>query len=94
MANTHIRDVDDALLDEYRLAARVAGRSLQAELRAGLERGRPPKHRRSREELLELSRRLTEGQSVGADSTPYIRWARDTDGGRYLGREKPLDADH
>ena len=41
--------------------------------------------RLTREELLALSLELTGDMPETSDSTPYIRWVRDTDAGRYLG---------
>jgi len=85
MADALLRNVDKDLLADYRAEARANGRSLQAELQEGLKRGRP-RRRLSKAELLELSRDLTQQGPMTSDSTPYIRWARDTDGGRHLGR--------
>lgn len=84
MSNAHIRNLDDDLLADYRAAATANRRSLQAELREGLHRGRP-RRRLSKDELHELSCRLTEGMPVTSDSTPLIRRMRDTDDGRHLG---------
>ena len=87
MADALLRNVDEDLLAEYRAAARANGRSLNAELQEGLKRARP-RPRRSKSELLELSRSLTESKPLTSDSTPQIREMRDTDGGRYLGSER------
>jgi antitoxin component of MazEF toxin-antitoxin module len=84
MPDALVRNVDSDLLAEYRAAARANGRSLNAELHDGLLRGRP-RRRFSKEELLELSRKLTAVMPMTSDSTAHIRWARDTDAGRYLG---------
>ena len=91
MADTLLRNLDEDLLADYRAEARANRRSLQAELREGLKRGRP-RRRLSKAELLELSRKLTSSGPETSDSTPYIRWLRDTDVGRHLGVERP-DAD-
>lgn len=91
MADTLLRNVDEDLLADYRAAARAAGRSLNAELQEGLKRGRP-RRQLSRDELVALSRELTSATPMTSDSTLVIREMRDTDGGRYVGRERP-DAD-
>jgi antitoxin FitA len=83
MAQALIRKIEDDLLEAYRRAAERNQRSLNAELREGLERGRPQSRPISKTELRALSMRLTEGQAEGVDSTAYIRWLRDTDGGRH-----------
>jgi len=92
MADALIRNVDSELLADYRAEALANGRSLQAELQEGLKRGRP--HRRlSKDELLELSKSLTQRAPLTSDSTAAIRWDRDTDGGRYFG-DPERRADH
>jgi plasmid stability protein len=91
MADTLLRNVDEDLIAEYRAAARANGRSLNAELQEGLKRARPTRGR-TKSELLALSRSLTESGPLTSDSTLLIREMRDTDGGRYLGGERP-DAD-
>jgi hypothetical protein len=84
MPDALLRNVDADLLADYRAAARANRRSLNAELHEGLQRGRP-RRRLSKEELLELSRKLIAGTPMTSDSTPDIRRARDTDAGRYFG---------
>jgi plasmid stability protein len=91
MTDALLRNVDEDLLADYRAAAQANGRSLNAELQEGLKRARP-RRRRSKAELLELSRSLTESGPLTSDSTLLIREMRDTDGGRHLGGERP-DAD-
>jgi plasmid stability protein len=91
MADALVRKIDEDLLADYRAEARANGRSLQAELHEGLKRGRP-RRRLSKAELLKLSLKLTTGVPMTSDSTPFIRWSRDTDGGRHLGEGRP-DAD-
>ncbi|UVO52250.1 hypothetical protein M0208_17670 [Sphingomonas sp. SUN019] len=79
MGQVLIRNLDDALLTDYRRAAKNNGRSLEAELRAALAQGRP-KNRPSVEELAELSQRLwamTPESAAVVDSTSYIRSMRD-----------------
>ena len=92
MADALLRNLDEDLLADYRAEAKASGRSLQAVLHEGLRRGRPQR-RLTKEELLALSLELTSDMPETSDSTPYIRWARDTDGGRYLGHERNR-ADH
>jgi plasmid stability protein len=84
MPNALLRNVDEDLLADYRAAARANGRSLNAELHEGLQRGRP-RRRLSKAELLELSRKLVADTPMTSDSTPDIRSMRDTDAGRYFG---------
>ncbi len=79
MGQVLIRNLDDALIAEYRRAAVNRGRSLEAELRAALAERRPRK-RLSVEEKRALSLSLT-GQTPGSaragDSTDFIREDRD-----------------
>lgn len=91
MGQVLIRKVSDETLADYRLAAQHHGRSLEAELREAIERGRPlrPKNPAA---LGELSRRLraqTPPEAAAVDSTPYLRWLRDTDGGRLDDPDQP-----
>ena len=87
MADALIRNLDEDLLADYRAEAQASGRSLQAVLHEGLKRGRP-RRRLTRDELLALSRELTSVMPKTSDSTPYIRWMRDTDAGRHLGVDR------
>jgi antitoxin FitA len=57
MGQVLIRNIEDDLLDDYRESARRNDRSLEAELRETLRRMRPIKPK-TRDELVELSRRL------------------------------------
>jgi plasmid stability protein len=87
MAQALIRKLKDETLADYRSAAAAKGRSLEAELRELIESNRPPRKKDSTA-LLALSERLranTPASAARVDSTEYIRWARDTDAGRYLG---------
>lgn len=84
MADTLLRNLDKDLLADYRAEAKASGRSLQAVLHEGLKRGRP-RRRMTKDELLALSFELTCDMPETSDSTPYIRWMRDTDAGRHLG---------
>jgi plasmid stability protein len=90
MPDALLRNVDKDLLADYRAEARANGRSVQAELKEGLNRGRP-RRRLTKEELLALSKKLTSEGPVTSDSTSDIRWARDTDGGRFLGEPRHSD---
>ena len=83
MGQVLIRRLGDETLADYRATAKANGRSLEAELRDLIERNRPL-CRKSAAELHAMSERacsLTVG-GISSDSTPYIRWVRDTDGGR------------
>lgn len=79
MGQILIRDLDDALLTDYRRAAEANGRSLEAELREALAAARP-KLRLSGEAFLSWSRdlrALTPASAQASDSTDVIRTARD-----------------
>lgn len=91
MSDALIRNVDEQLLDAYRAEARANRRSLQAELKAGLERGRP-RRRLSMQEKVALSDRLRRMSPASAsDSTDYLRWLRDTNGGDGSGPDDPIE---
>jgi antitoxin FitA len=101
MAQALIRKLNDDTLDDYRANAKAKGSSLEADLRDLIERNRP-RPRKSGVELLALSERLcamTIG-GISADSTPYIRWTRDTNHGKLTGetwedhQTKQQRADH
>lgn len=79
MGQVLIRNLDDALLADYRRVAKAGGRSLEAELRAALDRARP-RPALTTEELIALSRRLramTPHDARRIDSVAIIREARD-----------------
>ena len=79
MAQALIRKLGDDTIEDYRAAARAKGRSLEAELRDVIEANRPPRHKDSAA-LLRLSaelRAMTPPEGTG-NSTPLIRWDRDT----------------
>lgn len=79
MGQVLIRNLDDAVIADFKSAAVRNGRSLEAELRDALAAARP-KVRLSIEEKLALSRRLTAGTPDSAraiDSTDLIREDRD-----------------
>jgi plasmid stability protein len=61
MKQVLIRNVDESLLDDYREAAKLNGRSLEAELREALARARPisgERHRNILDRLVKI-RRMT-----------------------------------
>ena len=87
MEQALVRKLASGTLDAYREAARDKGRSLEAELRDVIERNRPLR-KKNAEQLGALSKRLRATRLPdgpgGEDSTPIIRWDRDTDHGRQL----------
>jgi plasmid stability protein len=68
MGQALIRNLDEELLDDYREAAKVNQRSLEAELREALRRARPLSSRR-REAILEKLKKVRE-VSAGRPQTP------------------------
>ena len=78
MGQVLIRNLEDALIADYRVAAARAGRSLEAELRDALARARPD-IRPSASELKALSAELRAMTPAVAqtDSTTLIRHDRD-----------------
>ena len=90
MEQALIRRLKDGTLADYRRSAKANGRSLEAELRDVIERNRPSG--RDIEALAALSQRLRAmtPPSARGDSTPYIRWSRDTNGGDW---GEPFDPD-
>jgi plasmid stability protein len=94
MEQVVIRRLKDGTLADYRRAAEANGRSLEAELRDVLERNRPLA-RKDSVRLLALSERLKAMTlDPSSDSTPYIRWLRDSNLGRDPSIEPPDDAGH
>ncbi len=92
MAQALVRNLNDDTLADYRAAAKAKGSSLEAELRDAIERSRP-RPRRTRDELLALSRQVRAmSPAVASDSTAYIRWDRDTGHGRYPHEDWPNGA--
>ena len=92
MEQVLIRRLKDGTLADYRRAAEAHGRSLEAELREVIERNRPAA-KKDTARLLALSDQLRAMTlKPGGDSTPYIRWLRDTNMGRDPG-SKPFDED-
>jgi antitoxin FitA len=81
MGQVLIRNLDDALLADYREAAQRNQRSLEAELREALGRARPVSEER-REELLDLSKRIR-AMTPGVQQTPgWVLIRQDRDGQR------------
>ena len=81
MGQVLIRNLDDAMVEEFRLAARANGRSLEAELRDALKRGRPDRASARRALALRVRSQLPD-PTPGPEGTEIIRWYRDTNGGR------------
>lgn len=80
MGQVLIRNLDDALLGDFRREAKANGRSLEAELRDALAKARP-RQRLSRDELIALSEKLwamTPDSAAAIDSTAFIRASRDS----------------
>jgi plasmid stability protein len=84
MGQVLIRNLDEALLDDYRGAAKRAGRSLEAELRAALAKARPSRAA-DRRALLSQAAGLIPPLPDGQTSTDVIRSDRETNGGDWLG---------
>lgn len=82
MGQALIRNVEDELLEDYRVAAKRNQRSLEAELREALMRARPLGSK-DRRELVENIRALLPEIVPGPTGTEIIRWYRDTNGGRW-----------
>lgn len=96
MEQAIVRRLRPGTLDLYRAAARRAGRSLEAELRALIE-GNAPLPEKDSARLLALSDAALamtppDGPGGTSDSTLLIRWDRDTDGGRSVDDGWPDDA--
>ncbi|MFA6122986.1 MAG: hypothetical protein WCS75_07920 [Sphingomonas sp.] len=88
MEQAIVRRLRPGTLDLYRAAARRAGRSLEAELRALIEANAPLPVKDSAA-LLALSDEALamtppDGPVSSSDSTVLIRWDRDTGGGRWI----------
>lgn len=79
MKQVLVRNLADETVAAYKQAARDNGRSLEAELRDAIERGRP-KQRLSPEQLRSLVAQLHEAtpeSAASVDSTRLIREDRD-----------------
>lgn len=86
-------DLQPDVLANYESLAAAKGRSLEDELRDVLEK-HAPRSGKSPEQLLVLARELqSKTLKPGRDSTPYIRWCRDTNAGRLPG-SKPFKHDN
>lgn len=85
MGQALIRNVDDDLLDRYRLAAKAKGISLEQALRDALRRSEPvvDEPTVALKQLSERLRAMTPHDPPQGDSTLVIRWYRDTNGGRW-----------
>ena len=80
MGQVLIRNLDDAVIADFKHAATRNGRSLEAELRAALAAARP-KPRLTTEEKLAIIAKLhamTPPSASAVDSTQYIREERDS----------------
>src|SRR5437868_5184200 len=93
MEQAIIRKLKDGTLAPYRAVAKAKGTSLEAELREVIERN-VPKLRKDPEALLALAKQM-QAKTIGpgTDSTPYIRWMRDTNAGRMPGSPPYEDPD-
>lgn len=81
MGQVLIRNLDDALLADYREAAQLNQRSLEAELRDALQRARPIGQKR-REELIAEARRIR-AMTPDVPQTPgWLLIREDRDGHR------------
>jgi plasmid stability protein len=76
MGQVLIRNLDDALIADYKRAAAGHGRSLEAELREVLATMRP-RTRLSKEELVALSRQLRAGTPASASAVDSVQLIRD-----------------
>lgn len=83
MAQALIRNLDPKVLDTYRRRAAGNGRSLEAELRETLVNGATLTVT-ERQELSKRLRAMTATDRPLTDSTAFIRWSRDTNGGRWV----------
>jgi plasmid stability protein len=76
MANVLVRDLDDAVLKQLKVAAKAHGRSLQAEIHAILENAGVRSLAETRRVSGQWLKRLR--TSSHTDSAPLIREDRDT----------------
>ncbi|WP_068072658.1 FitA-like ribbon-helix-helix domain-containing protein [Novosphingobium lentum] len=86
MGQVLIRKIGDDTLEDFRRVAKERGTSLEAELRAVIERNRPIRKKNPK-----LLRQLAEGLQAMTpdgvrlrDSTDLIRWDRDTNHGDFV----------
>lgn len=83
MGQALLRNLDDDLIAAYKEAARLNGRSLEAEYRAALRRAKPESSQ-ARHKAAASVRALLPAQVPGPSGTEIIRWYRDTHGGRSI----------
>ena len=81
MGQVLIRNLDEAMVEDYRAEARANGRSLEAELREALKRNRPDLITKRRELAMQV-RSMLPDPTPGPEGTEIIGWYRDTNGGR------------
>jgi len=83
MAQALVRNLDQKVIDTYRRRASDSGRSLEAELRDTLTKGAAltPAERGA---LSKRLRAMTPTDVPLTDSTEFIKWSRDTNGGRWV----------
>lgn len=79
MGQVLIRNLDDDMVEEFRISAKANGRSLEAELREVLKRARPNRSGARRALALQVREQLTD-LTPGPEGTEIIRWYRDNDG--------------
>jgi len=84
MGQVLIRNLDDAMVEEYRQAAKMNGRSLEAELRDALKRSRPERSKSRRALADQVSAQLAD-LPPGPSGADIIRKYRDTNGGGDVG---------
>jgi antitoxin FitA len=86
MAQALIRKINDETLNDFRVAAKEKGRSLEAELRDLIERNRPKiqKDREALRKLAQYHQSMTADGGLLTDSTAFIRWDRDTNHGKWV----------
>jgi plasmid stability protein len=81
MGQVLIRNLDDEMVEEFRLSAKANGRSLEAELREALKRSRPNRAGTRKALAMQVRSQLPD-PTPGPEGTEIIRWYRDTNGGR------------
>jgi antitoxin FitA len=79
MRQVLIRNLDDAIVEEFRLEAKANGRSLEAELREALKRSRPNRANARRKLAMQVRTQLPQ-LVPGPEGTEIIRWYRDANG--------------
>ena len=78
MGQALIRNLDDDLLADYRFLAQANKRSLEAELRAALQRARPLSPRRQEEALARLA--ALRAMTPNVPQTPSLQLLREARG--------------